>query len=159
MAPFLLIKAHKQAEKLNTLSLSLSLTSISFNRSKILTGSVRLLKFSPGPMVTARTGLPTTVVMDAFVPSTCSVAFVIGKSAPVLWTAKSIPTLVFIDWKREGGRKTAAVLSSLRALKLVFPVWPPDEKFLPAVASSACGSCSGGGKCGSDCRWQYTAER
>ena len=39
----------------------------SFNRSKILTDSVRLLKFSPGPTVTPRTGLPTTVVVDASV--------------------------------------------------------------------------------------------
>jgi len=52
---------------------SWSPTSSSFNRSKILTGSVRLLKLSPDPTVAARTGLPTTAT-----------AFVVGKSAPEL---------------------------------------------------------------------------
>ena len=73
----------KQTNKKNFKHTFLSLTSSSFNRSKILTGSVRLLKFNLGPTVTARTGLPTTVLTDAFVPS---VAFLIGKRAPVVKT-------------------------------------------------------------------------
>ena len=52
-----------------------------------------------------------------------------------------------IDWKREGGRKAAAVSFSLRGLMLALPVWPPDEKLLPASASSTRGSYSYGGKC------------
>ena len=59
----------------------LSLTCISIHCSKIVTGSVRFGKFSLGPTVTARTGLPTTVLTDAFVPF---VAFLIGKRAPVV---------------------------------------------------------------------------
>ena len=59
-------------------------TSSSLNCSKIVTGSVRFLKFCSAPTVAERIGLPTTVVMDAFVPGTCSVAFVIGKSTPLL---------------------------------------------------------------------------
>ena len=51
-----------------------------------------------------------------------------------------------IDWKREGGRKAAAVSFSLRVLKLALPVWPPDEKLLPASASSSCDSYSNGGR-------------
>ena len=51
-----------------------------------------------------------------------------------------------IDWKREAGRKVAALVFTLRAVIFVFPVSPPDEKLLPVSASSACGSYSCGGK-------------
>ena len=87
----------------------------------ILTGSSSPLKFSPGPTVAARTGLSTTVVTVVLVLSTNSVAFVIGKNTPVLYTAKNIPVLLrsVMDWKREGGRKAAAVSSSLRVVMLV----------------------------------------
>ena len=51
-----------------------------------------------------------------------------------------------MDWKREGGRKAAAVSFSLRVLMLVLFVSPLDEKLLPFSASSICDSYSGGGK-------------
>ena len=49
------------------------------------------------------------------------------------------------NWKRDAGRKTAAVSPALRVLMLVFPLRPPDEKLLPAATSSACDSYSGEG--------------
>ena len=78
-------------------------------------------KFSPRPTVTARTGLPTTVVTEVLVLSTSSVTFVIGKNTPVSQTVKNIPVLLrsVMDWKREAGRKAAAVTFSLRVLMLV----------------------------------------
>ena len=116
----------------------MSLTSSWFNCSKMVTGSASPLKFCPNPTVAARTGLPTTVVVEAFV------SFVIGKSTPVSYTLKNIPTLVrfVIDWKRGAGKKTAAVSPILRVLTLEFPVWPFDEKLLPLAASSVCDSYS-----------------
>ena len=48
----------------------------------VLTGSASLTKFNPGPTVAARTGLPTTVVIDEFVLGIVSVSFAIGKSTP-----------------------------------------------------------------------------
>ena len=44
------------------------------------------------------------------------------------------------DWKRDAGKKAAAVSSSLRVLMLVLPVRPVDEKLLPDSASSVCGT-------------------
>ena len=43
-----------------------------------------------------------------------------------------------INWKREAGRKAAAVSPALRALRFEFPVKLLDEKLLPFVASSLC---------------------
>ena len=96
----------------------------------MVTGSASPLKFCPNPTVAARTGLPTTVVVEAFV------SFVIGKSTPVSYTLKNIPTLVrfVIDWKRGAGKKTAAVSPTSRVLTLEFPVWPFEEKLLPLAA-------------------------
>ena len=44
-----------------------------------------------------------------------------------------------IDWKREAGRKAAAVSLALRVIGLVIPVKLLDEKLLPFAASSARG--------------------
>ena len=44
-----------------------------------------------------------------------------------------------IDWKREAGRKAAAVSLALRVIGLVIPVKLLDEKLLPFSASSARG--------------------
>ena len=52
-----------------------------------------------------------------------------------------------MDWKREGGRKAAAVSFSLRVPMLVLFVSPLDEKLLPFAVSSVCDSYSSGGKC------------
>lgn len=102
----------------------------------MVTGSASPLKFWPNPTVAARTGLPTTVVVEAFV------SFVIGKSTPVSYTLKNMPTLVrfVIDWKRGAGKKTAAVSLTSRVLTLEFPVWPFEEKLLPLAARSVCDS-------------------
>jgi len=44
-----------------------------------------------------------------------------------------------INWKREAGRKAAAVSFALRVIRFVFPVRLLDEKLLPLAASSVCG--------------------
>ena len=59
-------------------------SSSSFNGSKILTDSASSLKFSIGPTVAARTGLPMTVVSEEFVPRGICVSFLPGKSTPLL---------------------------------------------------------------------------
>ena len=59
-----------------------------------------------------------------------------------------------IDWKREAGRKVAAVVFTLRVEMLVFLASPTEEKLLPVSASSACGSYSCGGKCSAGYSWQ-----
>lgn len=110
------VKVHTQTEPL--LTCIPSPTSISVNRSIMLTGSSRSLKLSPDPTVTPRTGLPTTVITEALV------VFVIGKSIPVSYTTKTIPTFIrsSIRSKREGGRNAAAVGFTLRVLVLAFSV-------------------------------------
>ena len=104
-------------------------TSSSFNRSKTLTGSARLLKLSPGPTV---------------VPGTICTLSVIGNSSPVLYTTKKSPTSEKsssgIDRKREAGRKAAAISLSLRKLIMFVPVRPVDEKLLPVMTTSASGT-------------------
>jgi len=44
-----------------------------------------------------------------------------------------------IDWKREAGRKAAAVSLAVRVVGLVIPVRLLDENLLPFAASSARG--------------------
>ena len=64
-----------------------------------------------------------------------------------------------IDWKREAGRKVAAVVFTLRSVMVKFPAPPSDEKLLPVSASSVCGSYSCGGKYGAEYSWQYSELR
>jgi len=83
------------------------------------------------------------VVIVSLVPGTICTLSVIGNSSPVLYTAKNRPTSVrpsVIDWKREAGRKAAAVSFSLRELIAVVPVRPVDEKLLPLMSRSASGT-------------------